>query len=173
MTATSDRPEQLQAVDAGLYTRDIPANTLYADAALAQLFGMDPIETAAGIPLERYLERVHHADRSMLARSIRTALTEGVPFQESYRVYGANGAVNHVMAYGKTFLDAEGAPYRYAGIVFPMPVQGEAENKLLWHCLCAYELAKVEGRTDVVSQIRQVLLNLDWSGAQADCQLGS
>ena len=69
------------------------------------------------------------------------------------------------MSFGRSFMDAAGQPCAYAGIIFPMPMEPEPENKLLWHCLVAFDLAKSEGRDDVAMQIRKVLLDIDWNGS--------
>lgn len=154
--------------DAGIYTWDIPANTLFADAALADLFGLDPSETKRGLPLERYFERVHRDDRNDLGHAIRRAIEGDQPFQENYRVHRADNSIAHIMAFGRVFRDAIGEPCRFSGIVFPMPVEQRVENQLLWHCLCAYDLARAEGRTDVMHQVRKILMDLSWRGAEED-----
>lgn len=155
-------------VEAGLYTWDIPANIFYADAAVAQLFGLDPMKTTSGLPLERYIERVHKDDRALVVASLRRAIVLDEPFQENYRVCGDDGTLTYIMSFGRVFRDRVGDPCRYAGIVFPMPIDDQSDNKLLWHCLCAYDLARTAGRQDVAQQVRSVLMNLDWDATEFD-----
>jgi PAS domain-containing protein len=105
--------------EAGIYTWDIQRNLVFADAALADLFGLDPEETKRGLPLEDYLARVHPDDRPMLAKSISQTIVAEQPQQDPYRVRGRNGAYTLVTAFGRAFRDREDTPILYSGIVIP------------------------------------------------------
>lgn len=105
--------------DAGFYTWDIPDNVLYADSALAALFGLDPALAETGLPLDIYLERVHPEDRPRLAKTIRDSIVAHQPQQETYRVLSASGKYVPVASYGRGFRDEKGNPIRYVGIVIP------------------------------------------------------
>ncbi len=105
--------------DAGFFTWDIPENILYADGALADLFGVDPEEAERGLPIETYLDRVHPDDRSRLARVISDSITAHVNQQETYRVLGSHGRYATVASFGRGFRDRDGLPRRYVGIVVP------------------------------------------------------
>ncbi len=113
--------------DAGFYTWDIPENILYADSALAELFGLDPSSAATGLPIDIYLERVHPEDRPRLAKTIRDSIVGHHPQQEAYRVMSASGSYAAVASYGRVFRDATGNPIRYVGIVMPTD-PGETEK---------------------------------------------
>ena len=71
-----------QVPDAGFYAWDIPDNILYADSALAALFGLDAGLAERGLPIENYLERVHPDDRPRLAKTIRDSIIGHHPQQE-------------------------------------------------------------------------------------------
>ncbi|MGF9567572.1 PAS domain-containing protein [Neorhizobium sp. JUb45] len=105
--------------DAGFYSWDLPENILYADSALAALFGLDPDLAERGLPIEAYLARVHPDDRPRLAKTIRDSIVGHLPQQETYRVLNATGAYVAVASYGRGFRDASGSPVRYVGIVIP------------------------------------------------------
>lgn len=153
-------PQASDNVDAGIYTWDLETNTLYADSAVAQLFGLDPAETVNGLPIQAYLERVHPDDRSALAGDISVAITSGEPFQAFYRVISASGGVTPIHAFGKCFSDQTNNPKIYSGIVLPMPEEMPVNNDLRWLCLAALEAAKREGRPDVASNLRDALAKL-------------
>lgn len=146
--------------DAGLYTWDLTTDTLYADSALAELFGLEKSESERGLPLNRYVERIHVEDRSFVAGAIRQALLTGQPFQESYRVYKSDGSSVRILAFGKCFRDSHGEPRLYAGIVFPCPDEQACDDGLLWQCLSALEMAKSEGRHDVVASLLEAIKKL-------------
>ena len=105
--------------DAGIYTWDIERNLVFADAALAALFGLDPQETVRGLPLDTYLERVHPADKPGLAKVIGKTIVADIPQQQEYRVQGSDGAYRSVTAFGRAFRDRSDNPILYSGMVVP------------------------------------------------------
>lgn len=107
------------ACDAGLYTWDIVRNLVFADSALAGLFGLDPDATAHGLPLEDYLARVHPDDRPQLAKKISEVIVADIAQQNTYRVQGTDGRYRMVAAFGRAFRDHSGSPVLYSGIVVP------------------------------------------------------
>lgn len=59
---------------AGLFTWDMSSDTLYADSALAELFGLGSEDTERGLPFQTYIARVHPEDAPLLARKISDAI---------------------------------------------------------------------------------------------------
>ena len=105
--------------DAGFFTWDLPENVLYADAALAALFGIDAEKAEHGLPIEDYLQSVHPDDRPRLAKAISDSILAHRPQQETYRVCNASGAYVWVASFGRGFRNTKGDPVRYVGIVIP------------------------------------------------------
>jgi PAS domain-containing protein len=110
--------------DAGIYTWDIERNLVFADQALAELFGLDPEETARGLPLETYLDRVHPGDKAALAKVIGQTIVAGIPQQQEYRVRGSDDEYRLVTAFGRAFRDRSDNPILYSGIVVPSETLG-------------------------------------------------
>ncbi|MBB3656686.1 PAS domain S-box-containing protein [Rhizobium sp. BK650] len=113
------------ACDAGIYTWDVVKNLVFADSALAELFGLDPAATVHGLPLEDYLARVHPDDRPQLAKTISEVLVADIAQQSTYRVQGRDGRYRMVEAFGRAFRDHSGSPVLYSGIVVPAAEQEE------------------------------------------------
>jgi PAS domain S-box-containing protein len=107
------------AADAGIYTWDIVRNLVFADSAIAELFGLDPAATVRGLPLETYLRRVHPDDQPQLARKISEVLVADIAQQDTYRVQGRDGRYRLVAAFGRAFRDHSGSPVLYSGIIVP------------------------------------------------------
>jgi PAS domain S-box-containing protein len=105
--------------DAGLFTWDLESDLVYADSALAALFGLDPSETEHGLPLQTYLARVHPDDVPTLAKQIKDAIIAQHPTFQKYRSRRADGSYVYVSAFGRCFRDREDKPVHYAGIVVP------------------------------------------------------
>ncbi len=113
------------SVEAGIFTWDLERNILFADGALATLFGLDPNETKTGLPLEAYLARVHPEDRPQLAKVISETIIADLPQQDTYRVQGNDGRFRLVAAYGKAFRGQDGLAVLYSGIVVPADEAGK------------------------------------------------
>ncbi|OCJ12891.1 diguanylate cyclase [Rhizobium sp. AC44/96] len=105
--------------DTGLFTWDMNDDLVYADSALAELFGLDPTETERGLPVQTYLDRVHPDDVAALAKQISDAIIAQHPTVQHYRSQKADGSYVRVSAFGRCFRDREDNPIHYAGIVVP------------------------------------------------------
>jgi PAS domain-containing protein len=105
--------------DAGLFTWDMNADLVYADSALAALFGLDAAETERGLPVQAYLDRVHPDDVAGLAKQISDAIIAQHPTVQHYRSMNATGSYVRVSAFGRCFRDRNNNPIHYAGIVVP------------------------------------------------------
>jgi PAS domain-containing protein len=116
--------------EAGIFTWDIERNLLFADRAVALLFGLDYDCTLRGLPLEAYMARVHRGDRSGLAKVISETIMADIPQRDTYRVQGADGRYRMVAAFGKAFCDANDLAVLYSGIVIPLAeVEGQGLSK--------------------------------------------
>jgi len=105
--------------DAGLFTWDINSDLVYADGALAALFGLNAADTERGLPIQTYLDRVHPDDVASLAKQISDAIIAQHPTVQHYRAMNADGLFLRVSAFGRCFRDRDDNPVHYAGIVVP------------------------------------------------------
>ncbi|WP_429819925.1 PAS domain-containing protein [Ensifer sp. B1-9] len=103
--------------DSGIFTWDITQDLVYADSALAELFGLIAEETNRGLPLKLYLDRVHPEDRPYLAKQITETIVGGRAQQSVYRVKTRGGHYVSVVAFGRCFRDRKGTPVLYSGMV--------------------------------------------------------
>lgn len=101
----------------GTWDWDVAADTIYADRRFADLYGVDPVRAAAGVPFGTYASGIHAEDRSRIAAAVEAALTSGSAFAEEYRTIDASGELHWVRACGRCFLDANGRPERFPGAV--------------------------------------------------------
>jgi PAS domain-containing protein len=155
------REAETSSLDSGVFTWDISCDRFYADNALASLFGLDGRETMNGMPMERYIERVHPDDRSVVARSIHKAIVLGVPCQQNYRVKGSTGTYTEIVARGRCFRDPNGNPFHYAGIVVPFQAEQKRDLSLSDLCAQAHRVALKSGNLEVAKSLRDVLGLLD------------
>lgn len=108
-----------ETTDSGIFNWDVENNVVFADSALATLFGIDPGEAKHGLPIETYLVRVHPDDKAELSQVIAHAIVADVPQQHVYRVMGTDGNYIHVASFGRAFHRKDGSLAAYAGIVVP------------------------------------------------------
>lgn len=106
--------------EAGTYSWNLATNTVMASASIAQLFDLPPDRVRRGLPIERFIEKVHAEDRGAVARAIHEAIISGSPYQQTYRVIDGDGKTTRVIAYGQCFRDPAGTPSQYAGMIFPV-----------------------------------------------------
>jgi PAS domain-containing protein len=154
--------ENVSAAESGFFTWDISTDRLYADGAVAELFGLDGMAAERGLPLERYLARIHVEDRAQVAAAIHESITTGEPEQQSYRTLQADGTYAYVMVFGRCFRDHNGMPLLYAGIVCPVSEEPMLTRPLVRYCLTAYEIAVREGNETVAQHLLTALDELEW-----------
>lgn len=155
--------------DPGLFSWDLSTDTLYADSALADLFGLQPEKTERGLPLAAYLESIHEDDRPGLAGKISYAIRTGQAIQETYRVTRSDGALVAVTAFAKCFYGHDNEPKAYVGIVFPMPEEVVIDTDLQWLCVAAIDRAKRDGHGELIPIFREALFKIggkatSWEG---------
>lgn len=157
----SDSPNDA-AAESGFFTWEMATDQVYADPAVAEMFGLDRKATESGLPLETYLERIHPEDRAGVAAEIQKAIDTAQPEQQSYRVAQADGCYSYVMVFGRCFRDRNGLPKLYAGIICPVSDEPALTRPLVRYCLTAYEIAVQEGNEAVAQHLLAALTELDW-----------
>ncbi|MFE1601314.1 PAS domain-containing protein [Methylobacterium sp. ID0610] len=109
--------ELMTAESVGTWDWDIPANRLYTDDVLARLFGVDPEQSKAGLPLEHYTDGIHPQDREWVVPYIADATERSGLLIAEYRTCSQGGDVRWVLARGQFYHDAVGRPLRSRGII--------------------------------------------------------
>lgn len=146
--------------EAGIFTWDIATDRLYADALVAESFGLNVADTELGLPQEVYLARVHPDDIAQVADANRQAIATSEPYQVPYRVRRSDGSWAEVIAFGRCFYSPSGQPSHFSGIVYPVPVCDQNEASVTGHLLAAYEVAKCNDEAVQARMILDLLLEL-------------
>lgn len=158
-----DDTDQTTDLSAGIFMWDISGNVVRADGAAAFLFGLDPVEAEAGLPIERFIGRVHEDDRAELARKISETMRTSEPYQMQYRVLTTENVWVEVMAFGHCFQNGAGQPEDFSGIVHPVPLDHNDQSPL-WHLMVAHELFKREGEAQEAALVLDLLKRLSNPG---------
>ena len=123
------RVTQTVAGAAGAWEWDIPKARLIADARFADLCGLDPVAAAEGLPTSSFFATVYAPDRMRLKIAVAGAMNGAEVFARDYRVV-LDGDIRWVSARGRTFLDAEERPIRFAGVLADITEQKKLEERL-------------------------------------------
>ena len=131
LAEVQDRLRVVQTVAgaAGAWEWDIAAQRLVADARFASIYGLDLLAAAAGLPTTAFFEPVHDEDRLRLRIAVAGALHGAEVFARNYRIV-VQGEVRWVSARGRTFLDAQDRPLRFAGVLTDITEQKKVEERL-------------------------------------------
>lgn len=123
------RIAQAVAGAAGAWEWSIADGRLVADARFAALYGLDPVLASQGLPTSAFFDAVYAADRLRLKIAVAGALNGAEVFARDYRVV-VDGEVRWVSARGRTFLDQDERPVRFAGVLADITDQKRVEERL-------------------------------------------
>jgi PAS domain S-box-containing protein len=124
------RVAQSIAGAAGAWEWDIASGALVADVRFANLYGLDPVAVARGLPTSAFFAPVHPDDRLRLKIAVAGALNGAEVFSRDYRVV-LDGVVHWVSARGRTYLDEQDRPIRFSGVLADITDQKRVEEQLL------------------------------------------
>ncbi|MEP0915525.1 PAS domain S-box protein [Leptolyngbya sp. DQ-M1] len=108
----------------------IQEDLTFTNAALANLFGVDPEAAARGLPIKFFLEGVHPDDREPVSAAIQTAIATGEDYFAEYRVRSASGEERWVAARGRVEYDADGTPISFLGALSDITERKQTEAAL-------------------------------------------
>lgn len=145
---------------AGFFTWECKTSTVYADRAMAKLYGLAIEEAETGLPLEDFVSKIHKDDRPQFGDTARSSLLKRAPFQASYRIVKADRSAHSVTAFSQPFFNKNGALIYYSGIIIPGNRSDENLDALLWHCITALDLAKARGRAQIVNILSAAIAQL-------------
>jgi PAS domain S-box-containing protein len=144
----------------GTWEWNISTNRVYADQALAQLFGMDPEQASYGLPIEAFTAGIHPDDRGWVESAIREAEVRSGPFVNEYRTCPRHGEVRWVLARGRFYHDAFGRPRHSRGLVIDITdFHGGEVGASAWLASCTD--TPLERVADLVLSAREVLTEAD------------
>jgi len=127
---TRSRLERIiEAAELGIWSWEIGADRVHADARMARLFGI-PAEARDNAPIADYLAAFHPDDLEPTVALIREAVAQAGAYAATYRVRTVDGGWRWVIARGHVELDAEGQPAEIRGVVIDATRQLEAEQQL-------------------------------------------
>jgi PAS domain S-box-containing protein len=99
----------------GVWDGDLRQGLVFGDENFARIYGVDPVETAAGRPLGYYFEKMPEEDRQAAVIERDRMLAGSGEFTHEHRIIRPDGSLLWVLARGRLLRDADGTPHRFVG----------------------------------------------------------
>jgi signal transduction histidine kinase len=114
----------------GVWTYEVDVDKFYFDAAIAELYDLNPADGVAGLPRVEFLANVHSEDLSSLSNTMSGGLLRPGDLELEYRLVHADGSVRWVLSKGHTYFAEGGKPYRRTGVGVDMTNKRVLEEQL-------------------------------------------
>ncbi|WP_246696828.1 PAS domain-containing protein [Methylobacterium planeticum] len=114
----------------GAWTYEVASDLFFYDAAIAELYALDPARGPGGVTRAEFLGNVHPDDRASLKATMAGGLANPGDIELEYRILHPNGAVRWVNSRGHTYHDADGTPIRRTGVGVDTTGQRQTEEAL-------------------------------------------
>ena len=114
----------------GVWTYEFATERFFYDAAIADLYGIDPAQGEGGIAREGFLANVSADDRQPLQTVMAESAIQGGDVELEYRIRHPDGTNRWVLSRGHTYLDETERPVRRTGVGVDMTKQRILEEQL-------------------------------------------
>jgi len=117
----------VESTNLGLWQLSVPTYDIWATDTCRTLLGLDPKAT---LTRQSIINAYHPDDRARLTRISQEAIAGGTPYEQEYRVVGADGRVRWVLERARTIRNAAGKSLRMTGVVIDITDRKQAEQAL-------------------------------------------
>jgi signal transduction histidine kinase/ActR/RegA family two-component response regulator len=114
----------------GAWTYEVSSDRFYCDAGISALYGIDPLQGAAGIKRHDFLANVHPEDLLALRKTMAGGLLASGDLELEYRIVQPDGGIRWVLSRGHTYFNSDGEPVRRTGVGIDMTSQRLLEQQL-------------------------------------------
>uniref|UniRef100_A0A9E7ZV41 histidine kinase n=1 Tax=Bosea sp. NBC_00436 TaxID=2969620 RepID=A0A9E7ZV41_9HYPH len=158
----------------GMWYWDVLNDRLYADARMASLFHVNPLEAMRGARCDAYVEGIHPDDRVGVAHEIERCVGAAIDFHYEYRIVPASGE-RLISAFARCHRTEEGDAGHYVGVAFDVTHQRSAEattptSRVADHVMQAYSIARQITDEELKRKLKDVLMRLGMNlAAETSC----
>lgn len=129
LRSSESRLAQAQRIaQLGGWEWDVPQQRMEMSDAACHILGISP--AACGHSQAAYLERVHEADRALVAEAMREGAADGTGFDLDHRIIQSDGTERIVHLLGERITDDAGTAQRMVGTVQDVTDKRAAEAKI-------------------------------------------
>jgi PAS domain S-box-containing protein len=109
---------------------DAVNDRIHGDAALGQLYDIDPELAESAPPVQVYLDAMHDEDRPHVTAAFTRSGQTGEPYETQYRIKTRDGSTRWILARGMPMYDEQGTLVRFPGVSVDITEQKRTENAL-------------------------------------------
>ena len=120
----------LEAATVGIWSWDVVKDRLAGDRNFARMFSLPADEVVVGLPLSRYVVRIHPDDRAPVSALVEQAVETGGRYAADYRIVSPDGTVRWVEVRGRVYRDASGQPSTFPGVMTDITERKLVEQQL-------------------------------------------
>jgi len=102
-------------------------NRVMTNRSFAELFGVEPEDASAGLPIEKFLYAIHPDDRQRVMVAIEAAIATGENYAAEFRIRNASGEDRWVIARGQVEYDVNGKAIAFPGALADISDRKQAE----------------------------------------------
>lgn len=106
----------------GVWDWDVIGGLIYTDANCATLFGLDPIDTAKGMPLDVYLRAINSEDLPAVVAAIQACVENGGRFDCQCRLTTSD-QLRWIRGIGNCTLGDSREPLRFPGAIIDITAE--------------------------------------------------
>lgn len=114
----------------GVWTFDVASDSFSYDAAIVELYDIDPELGFAGIKRKDFLANVHPDDLASLRATMSGGLVTPGDLELEYRIVHSDGTIRSVLSKGHTYFGEDGKPVRRTGVGVDMTDRRALEEQL-------------------------------------------
>ncbi|MDI1450634.1 PAS domain-containing protein [Polyangium sp. 6x1] len=146
--------DALESAGIGVWTWDIPRDTITWTNTVLAIYGLTR-ETFGG-SLEEFMARVHPDDQHIVRSAVERVFTERKPgYLVEHRVVRPDGVIRWVRGTGFAYHDANGKPYRLAGVTEDITARIEAQDER-----CAMQQQIIDAQRESLRQLGAPIIPL-------------
>ncbi|WP_293798476.1 PAS domain-containing protein [uncultured Bosea sp.] len=148
----------------GMWYWDVLNDRLYADARMAALFGVDPLEAMRGTRCDAFVVGIHPDDRNGVAQEIERCVRAAIDFRCEYRIITAAGE-RLISAFARCHRTEGRSAGHYVGMAYDVTRQRDAEaitptSRVADHVMQAYSLSSQITDDEIRRKLKDVLVQL-------------
>ncbi|QJD99155.1 PAS domain-containing protein [Massilia forsythiae] len=114
----------------GAWSADLQNGIYFCDAAIGELYGLDPARIADGIPIAEFFAYIHPEDLPLLKAEIARHLSSDKEMAWEYRLQHPDGRVRSVLSRWRNHHDEHGVAVRRTGVGIETTGQRNLEEQL-------------------------------------------
>lgn len=148
----------------GMWYWDVLNDRLYADARMAALFNVDPLEAMRGTRCDAFVDGIHPDDRNGVAREIERCVRAASDFHSEYRIVTAAGE-RLISAFARCHRTEGRRAGHYVGMAYDVTRQRDAEaitptSRVADHVMQAYSISNQITDDALRRKLKDVLVQL-------------